>query len=55
MKLANRNLLVLTLTLDGDTLKGTLDRPADFSSEHNSIFANMRVVSVATPSLEAKS
>ena len=41
MRLGERNLFVLTLSRQGDGLKGTFDRPAHYTS-NNSIFANMR-------------
>ena len=40
MKLGQRNLYVLTLTQDGQALRGTMDRPTRLSG-HNSIFEGM--------------
>ena len=41
MRLGERNLFVLTLTSDGNIVKGTFERPTKFSST-NSMFSNMR-------------
>jgi hypothetical protein len=41
MHLGSRNLFVLTLSADGETVQGALERPAKFSS-NNSIFANIQ-------------
>jgi len=41
MRIENRNLFVLTLTADGDQLRGAYDRPAEFSSTGN-IFSNIK-------------
>jgi hypothetical protein len=42
MHIGHRNLFILNLRLEGNTVQGTLDRPTELSSEHNLIFANMR-------------
>jgi hypothetical protein len=41
MRLGERNLFVLTLTSDGNVVRGSFERPAKFSST-NSMFSNMR-------------
>jgi hypothetical protein len=41
MRLGERNLFVLTLTAEGESIRGTLDRPTHLSS-NNGIFAGMR-------------